>query len=117
MKSSCSSTQVNAAPGHRVVRFELPFLEAREVFVAGTFNEWQPAMFPMSEVPGGWTTEVALAPGTHEYLFVVDGRWIADPNNPKTCPNPFGGVNSVLETAPPKPRARRANSKSKPTAP
>jgi 1,4-alpha-glucan branching enzyme len=117
MKSSRSSTKVKAAPGQRVVRFELPFLEAREAFVAGTFNGWDPAMFRMSEVPGGWAAEVALAPGTHEYLFVVDGRWIADPNNPKTSPNPFGGVNSVIEALPSLARARRATSKSNPTAP
>ena len=79
------------------VRFELPFLEAREVFLAGSFNEWHPAMFPMIESPGGWTKELVLAPGTYEYRFVVDGRWIADPNNPKSIPNPFGGSNSVLE--------------------
>lgn len=117
MKSSRSSAKIKALPGQRVVRFELPFLEAREVYVAGTFNGWHPAMFPMFEVPGGWAAEVALTPGTHEYLFVVDGRWIADPNNPRTCPNPFGGVNSVVETAPSKARARRANIKPTPTAP
>lgn len=117
MKSSRSSPKVKAPPGQQMVRFELPFLEAREVYVAGTFNEWHPALVLMREVPGGWAADVALAPGIHEYRFVVDGRWIADPNNPRTSPNPFGGVNSVIETAPSKDGTRRSTSKSTPTTP
>lgn len=108
MKTTRSSAKAKAVPGQRVVRFELPFLEAREVFLAGTFNEWHPAMFPMIEAPGGWVKELTLAPGTYEYLFVVDGRWMGDPNNPRTCPNPFGGCNSVLDVTVPKTRAKRA---------
>ena len=56
--------------------------------------------------------ELALPPGTHEYRFVADGVWMADPANPRTVPNPFGGLNSVIEVLPPPatstPPARRA---------
>jgi 1,4-alpha-glucan branching enzyme len=87
-----------AAQPARKVRFKLPFIEAHEVFLAGTFNEWHPAMFPMIESKtGAWFKDLLLPPGVYEYLFVADGRWISDPGNPRNIPNPFGGVNSVLE--------------------
>lgn len=86
-----------AVPAKRI-RFKLPVTSAREVFLAGTFNDWHPAMFPMIESrSGGWYKDLLLPPGIHEYLFVADGRWIPDPGNPHRIPNPFGGVNSVLE--------------------
>jgi hypothetical protein len=40
--------------------------------------------------------DLAVQPGRHEYLFVVDGQWVPDPKAPETVPNPFGGRNSVL---------------------
>lgn len=83
------------------VRFELPYLPAKEVFLAGSFNEWHPAMFPMIESDDGtWVKKLRLPPGKYEYRFVVDGRWISDPNNPLSTANPFGGLNSVIEVRP-----------------
>ncbi|MEI6355917.1 MAG: glycogen-binding domain-containing protein [Verrucomicrobiota bacterium] len=94
-----------------VVRFRLPYLPANEVFLAGSFNEWHPQMFPMIEAEGGgWIKDVALPPGTHEYRFVADGAWMADPGNPRVVPNPFGGLNSVIEVLPP-PVARTPSSR------
>ncbi len=84
--------------GARRIRFKLPVTEAHEVFIAGSFNAWHPAMFPMIESrSGGWYKDLLLPPGLHEYLFVADGRWMPDPGNPTSIPNPFGGVNSLLE--------------------
>ncbi len=112
MKTAPSKRRQPAQDTASTVRFELPFLEAREVFLAGTFNEWHPSMFPMIEAPGGWMKDLVLTPGTYEYLFVVDGRWIADPNNSRAVSNPFGGVNSVIEVpTPTRPRPRRARPK------
>jgi hypothetical protein len=44
---------------------------------------------------GRWLKELALPPGTHEYLIVADGKWTPDPSAKETAPNPFGGVNSL----------------------
>lgn len=79
------------------VRFSLPGVPAGEVFLAGTFNDWHPEMFPMIETAEGWVKDLVLPPGTYEYRFVVDGRWMPDPNNPRGEPNPFGEINSVIE--------------------
>ena len=37
-----------------------------------------------------------LPEGRHEYLFVVDGQWLPDPNAKESVANPYGGRNSVL---------------------
>lgn len=86
------------APNTTLVHFELPYLPANEVFLAGTFNDWHPAMFPMIESDdGSWQKNLQLAPGIYQYRFVVDGRWLSDPNNPHSIANPYGSLNSVAE--------------------
>ena len=44
---------------------------------------------------GRWEKEILVPPGTYEYLFIADGRWLPDPECSETTPNPFGGVNCV----------------------
>lgn len=79
-------------------RFEFVGSGAREVCIAGTFNEWHPSVTPMIEMSGGkWVKELVLPPGRHEYQFVVDGRWMPDPVAMDDVANPFGGRNSVRE--------------------
>jgi len=74
---------------------------AKEVSVAGTFNDWQPAATPMRKGPGGkWSTEFLLKPGHYEYRFVVDGQWQDDPMAARFVANPFGGLNCVVEVKP-----------------
>ena len=79
------------------VRFEFTDPTATIVCVAGTFNQWQPeAKTLRSTGVGQWWKETSLAPGTYEYCFIVDGRWMPDPLARESVPNPFGGRNSVL---------------------
>ena len=96
------------ADGRTQVRFTLPYLPASQVFLAGSFNDWDPAGLRLEESEDtGWTIQIPLPPGGHEYLFVVDGRWITDPNNPVTTPNPFGGHNSVIHITEPPPASTK----------
>ena len=82
------------------VRFEFTHPTAGTVCVAGTFNQWQPERKTLhSSGVGHWWKETALAPGTYEYCFVVDGQWIPDPLAKETVSNPFGGRNSILKVA------------------
>lgn len=79
------------------VRLEFHDDQAKTVCVAGTFNDWHPKSTPMLTTgPGQWIKELALPPGIYEYQYVVDGRWINDPQAVKSTPNPLGGRNSVL---------------------
>jgi len=65
--------------------------------VVGSFNEWQPERSPLLPSGGGrWVGDLAIDPGRYEYLFVVDGEWVPDPNAKETVKNPFGGHNSIL---------------------
>ena len=76
---------------------ELVKPEAKSVFVAGSFNEWNPARTPLTRSNDGkWVGDLSGVSGRHEYLFVVDGQWLPDPNARESVQNPFGGRNSVL---------------------
>lgn len=90
--------------GTTTVLLEYYDANARCVCIAGTFNDWNPeATVMLSSVSGQWTKEFSLPPGLYEYQYVVDGKWINDPQAVKSTPNPFGGRNSVLEVAAIKP--------------
>lgn len=81
----------------RPVTFALFNPDAREVFVAGTFNNWDPQRTPLQKnVNARWEVEVRLKPGTYEYRLVVDGVWQEDPMAPRFTSNPYGGLNSVI---------------------
>jgi 1,4-alpha-glucan branching enzyme len=84
-------------PGQVPIRFEFTHPTAEAVSVAGCFNHWQPEAKPLHSSGGGrWLKETVLPPGTYEYCFVVDGRWMPDPSARESVPNPFGGRNSIL---------------------
>lgn len=79
------------------VCFELVKPDARNVFVAGSFNGWKPEATPLVRAENGkWVRDLTVDPGRYEYLFVVDGQWLADPNAKESVANPFGGKNSVM---------------------
>lgn len=73
------------APRLKKVTFRLKgHADAREVTVAGTFNSWSPGAAPLARRGDAWVGEVEAEPGRHAYKFIVDGRWILDPDNPQT---------------------------------
>jgi 1,4-alpha-glucan branching enzyme len=68
------------------------------VFVAGTFNNWNPRQHQLHDNPnsGVFKTTLMLPPGRHEYKFVVDGEWHVDPNCPNWALNSHGTLNSIV---------------------
>jgi 1,4-alpha-glucan branching enzyme len=82
-----------------LARLDLRAPAATQVAVAGDFNGWRPEATPLRRGEGGvWTVQLPLAPGKrYEYMFVVDGAWVADPSAPATSDDGFGGANAVLE--------------------
>ena len=85
------------APQPPQVVLELVNPAAKQVFVAGSFNNWQPEQTPLVAAANGrWAGDLKVGPGRHEYLFVVDGQWLPDPSANESVENPFGGRNSVL---------------------
>src|SRR5476649_2905223 len=114
--STADALPVNAA-------FTLSSPGARSVSVAIFFNRWS-AGLPSAEPtdhdgspygqhqmvreivrlkqvkPGQWQGETSLAHGWHEYLFLVDGSWVMDPEATNVCPNDAGGFSAVRIVAP-----------------
>ena len=79
------------------VTFQLVKPGAKNVCVAGSFNEWRPERAPLARVGSDrWVRALPVRPGRYEYLFVVDGQWLPDPNARESVQNPYGGTNSVL---------------------
>jgi len=82
----------------QLVRFVFVDARAATVELVGDFNEWtrgSTALRP-SGAPGVWAVSVPLAPGRHEYAFIVNGtRWVADPLAVKTSDD-FGTESSVI---------------------
>ncbi|NBW36011.1 MAG: alpha-amlyase [Cytophagia bacterium] len=76
---------------------------AKEVKIKGEFNGWnanQTILTPSNEV---FQSTLNLKPGRYQYLFVVDGREIRDPENKDSVENGMGGWNSVLQLPKPDP--------------
>jgi len=71
--------------------------QPEKVFIAGDFNDWDSESHPLKlDENGIWKTNFELAPGTYEYKFVVDGKWVPDPACETQVKNSFGSYNSVL---------------------
>ena len=85
------------------------------VNLAGSFNEWSTTARPMTQQANGtWSVTVALAAGTHQYKYVMNGStWVQNMCNDPTWGDPakggkvdpdvatcasdgFGGQNGVL---------------------
>jgi 1,4-alpha-glucan branching enzyme len=80
------------------VTFSLLAPDAKEVFISGDFNGWsQDPQCRMQAHNGRWLRTFNLSPGRYHYRFVVDGRWLEDPENPLKETNPFGEMDSLLE--------------------
>jgi hypothetical protein len=96
-KNRTTKTNRNGLPVH-TVHVKFIHQTATKVSIAGTFNDWRPAVTPM--VPLGarrWFKGPALPPGVCEYLLVANGKWMTDPPGQETSPDPSGGLNLVLK--------------------
>lgn len=57
--------------------------DADRVTIVGEFNGWDEDATPLHPRRDGlWKAIVDLSPGQWGYLFVVDGEWVRDPDNP-----------------------------------
>jgi len=98
-KAGREATQAKAVkkPAKKKTAFKLHAPEATQVFVAGCFNDWNPAANPLvQDEAGTWTCTVMLEPGEHQYRFVVDGAWCDDPMALERRPNDFGCENCII---------------------
>jgi 1,4-alpha-glucan branching enzyme len=86
-----SLTNVN-----RMTSFAFQAPRARQVSLAGDFNNWDPKAGPMQKrADGVWHLSVALKPGRYEYRFFADEVWCDDPAAELKTVNAMGTENSV----------------------
>lgn len=77
------------------------FLNAKRVYLAGSFNGWNPRDILMEKTATGWQIPLYLPDGSHTYRYVVDGNWYNDEKNPNRYPNEFGDYNSLVQLGKP----------------
>ena len=78
--------------------FKLSAAEAKEVYLAGSFNKWseRPDLMKRDKT-GTWKKIKMLPQGKYEYKFLVDGIWTLDPDCCNTVINPYGTQNNEIE--------------------
>ena len=76
------------------------YLDAKQVFLSGNFNDWRPDQLPMKKMATDWELPYILRAGNYQYKFVVDGNWFTDPDNPIQIDNDRGTKNSFLVIKP-----------------
>ena len=82
--------------GNRMTQFAFPAPTARQVSLAGDFNNWDTKAGPMHKGPDGvWHLSVALKPGRYEYRFFADEVWCNDPAAVEKAKNSLGTENCV----------------------
>ncbi len=60
------------------VNFYCAAPKAKEVSLAGDFNDWKPGAMER-RVDGCWFAQVPVCHGHHRYIFLVDGQRRLDP--------------------------------------
>lgn len=87
-----------ASPQPVLVRFVLEARGAKEVMLAGSFNDWSTDAVKLEDAnqDGLFVATVPLRPGLHEYMFLVDGVWVTDPAVSERRPDGFGRQNALL---------------------
>jgi len=82
----------------RIVQFMLTAPAASRVALAGDFNGWDPrSIAMMRERNGRWAVSLALAPGRHNYAYVInDTQWVRDPLGTPAAPNELTPARSVV---------------------
>ncbi|MDD2331369.1 MAG: alpha-amylase family glycosyl hydrolase [Candidatus Cloacimonetes bacterium] len=75
--------------------YEAPTLGDHTVGITGDFTSWK--ILEMHDLGGVYQLSLPLEPGTYRYKLIVDGSWITDPQNSHTEPDPYGGLNSVIQ--------------------
>lgn len=82
----------------RSITFSIASTPGLPVYVAGTFNNWDPESIPLVEKDGVYSVTLTLEPGEYEYKFIVNGFWTMDPDPSREWrANGLGTLNSVVK--------------------
>ena len=104
MTNGAARTVANNNNAVIYVQFAFANPGATAVTVAGDFNDWDAEATPLRDTDGDgvWTGLIALRPGMHKYMFVVNGeQWVTDPEAERYVDDGFGMRNAVIAITPP----------------
>jgi 1,4-alpha-glucan branching enzyme len=99
VKNSTAQAAIHPATEVRNgVKFEFRAEPGADVYVVGSFNDWDPTQTRLRDESGDgcYFATLALAPGRYEYKFVVNGQWCIDPQFQDPIVNRFNTLNGVL---------------------
>jgi 1,4-alpha-glucan branching enzyme len=92
-----SPPQQQRVQGPTMVRFAFAAPTAENVSVAGDFNGWRADAAPAERGPDGiWRVTLPIPSGNWSYSFVVDGKFVEDPQAEAWREDGFGGRNAVV---------------------
>lgn len=90
--------KVSVPKGKYNVKFTYNNLKAKEVFLVGDFNNWNPEIDRFQKDHTGlWYFVKQLPKGKYSYHYIVDKEWILDPSNPYSVHDLNGDFNSYVE--------------------
>ncbi|MCX6209994.1 MAG: hypothetical protein NTZ59_11015, partial [Bacteroidetes bacterium] len=72
------------------------FENAKSIQISGDFNGWAKNGYELEKNNGKWSLKLHLSKGKHLYKYIVDGKWIIDPQNKLWEENEFNTGNSIL---------------------
>ncbi|MDR1317399.1 MAG: hypothetical protein LBK13_11060 [Spirochaetales bacterium] len=79
------------------VEFNFEASPGMDIYLAGSFNGWDPYMYRLRETrPGLYSLSLRLLQGTYYYMFTVEGRKRLDPLNPNRGQDEDGYEISIL---------------------
>jgi hypothetical protein len=89
-------------PEIKEVTFAMEASAAKDIYVAGDFNDWKiNDESRLARIENGcWEKRVTLPQGRYRYKFVIDGEWTEDSKNEAREINAFGSFDSVMEIKP-----------------
>jgi len=93
-----AAKKVKKKPGknENLVKFQIEAEGRNEIYVAGSFNNWDPKANRLLKSKDKYTTSIILPKGRYEYKFVINGIWCVDPNCDDWQPNSMGTINSII---------------------
>ena len=98
-RKGTAEVAVKAEPKKKRVVLSVKAEPGSTVYVAGSFNEWNPTDKKLVDKKGDgiYTATIILPPGIYEYKFVINGVWTLDPDPDRDwTQNGLGTLNSVL---------------------
>ena len=104
LDTGCASAPPRGAVSTQAgVRFLLRHEAARQVAVAGSFNQWSATSHPLARSGrrGDWMLVLPLPAGSHAFMYVVDGvTWLSPPFADEYVDDGFGARNGVVVVSP-----------------